>query len=224
MSTAESSKPRRPGPRASRAGRADQPHGTRGDVFLAAAHAFSTHGYDGVSVDEIAKEANVNKAMIYYHFSDKLTLYREVVRDMLRDAGGQVTAIAEETGPADERLARFIETFVNLKDARPWMPTLMLREMAEGAPHLDLETLGLMRGVFASFSRIVADGQQQGLFGSVHPVLGYLSVLGPLLLNAARERSAAEPGRKDLPMFVEVSREDLVRHLQQIALRMLAKD
>ncbi len=203
----------------------DEPRDTRRDVFLAAAHAFSARGYDGVGVDDIARDARVNKAMIYYHFKDKLTLYREIVRDMLRETGSRLTAIADDPGPADQRIAQFIATFAELKDAREWLPTLMLREMAEGAPHLDLETLGLMRAVFHAFARILADGQAQGLFRrDVHPVLGYLSTIGPLLLNAARERAAARPGRSKLPMFVQIPKADLVSHLQQVALRMLAKD
>jgi hypothetical protein len=104
------------------------------------------------------------------------------------------------------------------------MPPLMLREMVEGAPRLDLETLGLMRRVFASFARMVGEGQHAGAFREVHPVLAYLSVIGPLLLNAARERAAVKPGRADLPMFVPVSRDALRSHLTGAALRMLATD
>ena len=37
---------------------------------------FAARGFDGVSVDDIARDAGVNKAMIYYHFADKLALYR----------------------------------------------------------------------------------------------------------------------------------------------------
>jgi TetR/AcrR family transcriptional regulator len=212
-------------PASSRRSRAAAPpRDTQQQIFLAAAHGFSLRGFDGIGVDEIARDARVNKAMIYYHFKDKLTLYREIVRDMLRETGARLTVIADDPGPADRRIEQFIETFVDLKDSREWLPTLMLREMAEGAPHLDLETLGLMRTVFAAFGRIIADGQQQGLFRTdVQPVLSYLSVIGPLLLNAARERSAARPGRGQLPMFVAISRADLVRHLQQAALRMLAR-
>jgi len=203
----------------------DEPRDTRRDVFLAAAHAFSARGFDGVGVDDIARDARVNKAMIYYHFKDKLALYREIVREMLRETGERLTVIANDPGPADRRLGQFIETFAELKDSRAWLPTLMLREMAEGAPHLDLETLGMMRNVFSAFARIVADGQAQGVFRrDVHPVLGYLSTIGPLLLNTARERAAAAPGRGKLPMFVLIPKADLVRHLQQTALRMLAKD
>lgn len=208
-----------------RTAKVDPPRDTRRDVFLAAAHLFSARGFDGVGVDDIARDARANKAMIYYHFKDKLTLYREIVRDMLRETGERLTAIADDPGPADRRIREFIATFTELKDARAWVPTLMLREMAEGAPHLDLETLSMMRTVFGAFARIVADGQAQGLFRrDVHPVLGYLSTIGPLLLNTARERAAAVPGRSKLPMFAPVSKADLVSHLQQAALRMLAKD
>ena len=81
-----------------------------------------------------------------------------------------------------------------------------------------------MRTVFMAFGRILAEGQQAGVFRPVHPVLAYMSIIGPLMLNAARERAAAAPGRDQLPMFVPVSHADLTRHMQHVALRMLQKD
>ena len=48
-------------------------------MFDSAATLFAKGGFDGVSVDDIARDAGVNKAMIYYHFADKLALYRAVV-------------------------------------------------------------------------------------------------------------------------------------------------
>jgi AcrR family transcriptional regulator len=195
--------------------------GTAAAVFRAAAEAFSARGFDSVGVDEIAATAGVNKAMIYYHFSDKLALYRAVVRDMLRHAAERVARIADQPQPAADRLQAFIAAFVELADARPWFPTLMLRELAEGGPHLDAETLELMRAVFIAFVRIVQDGRSAGDFGRVNPVLAYLSTIGPLLLNAARERAARRPGRSQLPMFVEVPHGELTAHMQRVALNML---
>ena len=197
---------------------------TRTAVFAAAAAAFSRRGFDGVAVDDIARAAKVNKAMIYYHFADKLSLYREIVCEMLRAAGETVTAIAERPEPAADKLAAFIAAFVALSDERPYFPPLMVREIAEGAPHLDAGALTLMRSVFAAFARILAEGQQAGVFRPVNPVLGYMTVLGPLMLNAARERVGARPGRAELPMFVYVPHADLTRHMQGVALRMLQKD
>ena len=210
---------RRGGPR-----KGVDPSATRTAVLAAAADAFSRRGFDGVIVDDIARAAGVNKAMIYYHFQDKLALYRAIVCDMLRTAGARLATIADQPASPTDKIARFIEQFVGLTDSRPYFPTLMMREIAEGAPHLDPETLALMRTVFVTFGRILAEGQASGVFRPVHPVLAYMSILGPLMLNAARERAAAAPGRDQLPMFVSVSHTDLTRHMQHVAVRMLQKD
>jgi TetR/AcrR family transcriptional regulator len=197
---------------------------TRDAIFAAAAEAFSRRGFDGVVVEDIARAAGVNKAMIYYHFTDKLALYREIVRDMLRDAGGVTTAIADAPDPPAIKVERFIAAFVALTDARPYFPTLMMREIAEGAPHLDVDTLSLIRAVFVAFGRIIGEGHAEGEFREVHPVLAYITVLGPLMFNAARERVAAQPGRGQLPMFADVPHGELTKHMQRVALRMLQKD
>ena len=194
---------------------------TRNAIFQAAAVAFSSRGFDGVGVDDIAERAHVNKAMIYYHFADKLALYRAVVGDMLTTLATTATAIAESDRPPADKLNQFIDTFVRLADSRPWFPTMMLREISEGAPHLDLDTLTAMKGVFLAFGRILAEGAAAGVFRPVHPILAYTSIIGPLLMNAARERMAAAPGRSQLPMFVDIPHTDLIAHIQYTATQML---
>ena len=48
-------------------------------ILDAAAKVFAEKGYDGARVDEIAAEAGMNKAMLYYRIGDKEELYRRVV-------------------------------------------------------------------------------------------------------------------------------------------------
>jgi hypothetical protein len=72
-----------------------------------------------------------------------------------------------------------------------------------------------------AFGRILAEGKATGVFRPVNPILAYISLVAPLMFNAARERAAAQPGRASLPMFVDVSHAELTRHMQQVALRML---
>jgi AcrR family transcriptional regulator len=210
---------RKGGPR-SRAAAGD----TRAALFTAGADLFSRRGFDGVTVDDIARAAGVNRAMLYYHFTDKLALYRDVVRTMLDEAGARVSAVVSEPSSPTDKLTKFIAGFVALADSHPYFPPLMLREIAEGALHFDAEILTRMRAVFVAFARVLAEGQQAGVFREVNPVLAYMSVLGPMLLNAARERAAEQPGREQLPMFVQVPHEDLTAHMQRAALQMLKKD
>ena len=136
-----------------------------------------------------------------------------------------MSAIAESEDSPDLKIERWVETFVRLTEERPYFPTLMMREIAEGAPRLDQATgAGRIRVIIAAFARILAEGQQRGLFRPMHPILAYLTVFAPLMFNAARERAAAGHGHTDFPMFVEVSHADLTRHMQRVALRMLQKD
>lgn len=214
---------KRPGP-APAAGRVTPSAATRDLIFAAAAVHFSSHGYDGASVDAIAHDAGVNKAMIYYHFDGKLGLYREVVRDMLRAVGGSAAGIAAGSDSPTHKIERFIQTLAHMRDGRPWFPSLMMREMAAGGPRLDPDTLVLMRAVFVAFSSMLDAGVATRAFRRVHPVLAYMTIMGPLMMNAVRELAAAEPGRAHLPMFMPVDRRELVAHMQLTALRMLAKD
>jgi hypothetical protein len=143
---------------------------------------------------------------------------------MLRHVGGAVTAIAASDATPEQKIARWVETFVTVGEQRPYFPPMLMREIAEGAPHLDRETFTGMRTVLGAFAQILAEGQQRGAFRPVHPVLAYISLVAPLMFNAARERAAAQPGREDFPMFVELSHADLTRHMQHVALKMLAVD
>ena len=197
---------------------------TRDAVFDSAATQFAKGGFDGVSVDDVARDAGVNKAMIYYHFADKLALYRAVLADGLSRMGATVHDIASTADTPAVKLDRFIEAFVRMTETRPWMPALMLREVAEGAPRLDTDTMSHMRVVIMSFAAILKQGQDAGVFRRVHPILAYESVIGPIIINAARERVAAQTSRKydDFPMLVAITHDEVIAHGQETARRMLA--
>ena len=108
---------RRPGP-APATGRTTEPTATRELLFKAGAEQFARFGLDGVGVDEIARAAGVNKAMLYYHFKNKLELYREIVRDMLRAVSAAVTAMRTVTMPPSA-IDVMNGTFTKSSDANP---------------------------------------------------------------------------------------------------------
>jgi AcrR family transcriptional regulator len=151
---------------------------SRADVFAAAAELFSSRGFDGVGVDDIAHAAGLNKAMIYYHFESKHALYREVVQEMLRAVGTIAIEAADRPEPADIRLSAFIAGLIQMAAQRPWFPPLMLREIS-GAPTPRPRHPRSHETVFVAFTRILADGQQTGLF---RPSTGarHMSILGPV--------------------------------------------
>ena len=75
--------------------------GRKFDQVLEGARAvFMAQGFDGASVDEIARTANVSKATLYAYFPDKRLLFLEVVRaECNRQADEAMAAIDPEAPP-----------------------------------------------------------------------------------------------------------------------------
>lgn len=83
-------------PRGRRPGRAD----TRGTICRAALTLFSTIGYDKVSLRAIAREADVDPALIHHYFSSKSDLFAQTVLDLPLDADRLVSDVL--AGPRNE--------------------------------------------------------------------------------------------------------------------------
>ncbi len=71
-------------------------------VLQGAAKVFLRDGFEGASVDEIAREAGVSKATLYSYFSDKRILFLEVARlECTRQTDAAITEIDFSAGPED---------------------------------------------------------------------------------------------------------------------------
>src|SRR5689334_6414136 len=62
-----------------RLGSRGRPEESRAAILEAAVHEFSREGVAGARTDAIARAARVNKALLYYYFKDKDTLYGAVL-------------------------------------------------------------------------------------------------------------------------------------------------
>jgi TetR/AcrR family transcriptional regulator len=204
-------------------GRKKSARDSRAALFRAAALEFSERGYDAAGTDRIAARARVNKAMLYYHFGSKRDLYLEVVRDMVRTVSGRARAIADGPGSAEQKLDVWVTTIVEEAAARPWFPPIMLRELAAGAPHFDAPTFQMMNDVLLAVKDIITQGQRDGLFRQVDPLLTHLTILPPILIFFVRQRVIATSKlTKDLAEPRQV--DEFTRHMQASVRGMLRKD
>ena len=192
-------------------------------IFQAAAVEFAEQGYEGAGVDRIAARARVNKAMLYYHFGSKRALYVEVLRDMFRAVGARARAIADGPGSAIEKLDTWIATIVAEAALRPWFPPMMLRELASGAPRFDPDTFSMMNAVFGAVRDVIAQGQREGTFRDVDPLLTHMTIMPPILIFFARQRVLARNPVVD-GLAAPRDLDDFVRHMQAAARGMLRKD
>ena len=196
---------------------------SRGAIRRAAAIEFAERGYDAAGTDRIAARARVNKAMLYYHFGSKRELYLDLVREMVRTVGSRARGIADGPGTAEDKLDAWIAAIVEEAAARPWFASIMLRELVAGAPHFDAHTFQLMNDVFAAVRDILAQGQREGVFRQVDPLLTHLTIMPPILIFFVRQRVIATARlTKDLAEPKQV--EEFARHMQASVRGMLRKD
>src|SRR5438046_10510384 len=81
--------------------RAERPEPSRKQLMAAAIDCFARLGYQGTTIDRIARDAGVTKGAVYYHFRDKEELLFEAVKDRI---GGLEQNVHEKgTPPPDAR-------------------------------------------------------------------------------------------------------------------------
>jgi TetR/AcrR family transcriptional regulator len=158
---------------------------SRARVFAAAAEEFAARGFDGAKVDRIAGRAGVNKAMLYYHFTDKAALYRAVVGDMFASTAKAMKQLREAGGTPEAQLAGFIEVVTREGRARRHFPAMWLRELADGGRHLGERNFGDIFGIVSTLAGILHDGEAAGRFRKMPPFLVQMGIVGPLFMFLA---------------------------------------
>ena len=197
------------------------PAASRDRVFAAAAAEFAARGYAGANMDRIARAARLNKAMIYYHFDSKAALYREILRDMFGAVRAAIGDVAASPAAPEQKIRQYVDAIARAAEARPHFPPIWLRELAEGGEHVDTATLGYVRDVLAALGGIVAEGCRRGVFHPVNPMVLQGGIIAPLMFFLASARLRQKIERAAPAARLTVSRDDMVAHIQRVALAQL---
>src|SRR5271169_2862144 len=84
-----------------------QPEASRDAILQAALAEFAQEGLAGARMDAIAAAAGVNKALLYYYFRDKESLYGAVLDRFFIRLTERVMTELDGTAPLGERLLRY---------------------------------------------------------------------------------------------------------------------
>lgn len=204
-----------------RPARPPDPDGSRQRLVAAAASEFATRGFAATSVDRIAARARVNKAMIYYHFTNKAELYGEILRDMFQSVAARVRDVAASPADPADKIRGFVGAIAIEAEARPHFPPIWFREIADGGRHLDPPTLAHIASVVKTLATIVDEGIAAGRFRPISPVLLHGGIVGPLLLFFASGGLRIRIAKGGVSGAAGFGTAEVVEHVQRIALAMV---
>lgn len=105
----------------------------RTGILDAALAVFSRSGYHAASIDDIAKEAGVSKALIYEHFASKQELYADLIARNARELSQRVAAalVGVEIESGVGRLATGLEAFFAFVEERRDAWRMLFRDAAD---------------------------------------------------------------------------------------------
>jgi TetR/AcrR family transcriptional regulator len=113
-------------PTRTQAERADQ---TRARILAAAVRQFSANGLAGARTEQIAEEAGVNKALLYYYFKGKEDLYAATLEFVFEGMRTASIALLESSASAGERFLRIVLSSFDRSYSHPALQSLIHQEM-----------------------------------------------------------------------------------------------
>jgi len=199
-----------PIPSRTQAERADQ---TRTRILDAAVRQFSENGLAGARTEQIAEEAGVNKALLYYYFSSKQALYDAALEAVANNVVASSMAAIDAGYSAGERFLHFALNHFDRIHTQRAFQSLMQQEMIRLHRGEENALAPLMDKVFrpmmTRMSQVFAEGSASGELIQVdelqimYSALGanvfyFLSapVMGLLMGTNPLERGALEHRRK----------------------------
>lgn len=146
-------------------------------VLRAAENVFAAKGFDGARMDEIAREARLNKAMIYYFFKSKEKLFEAVLEDMYRGLTETLRNAMHSTDEPEARLLAMVSAYFDFVDRRRTYPLIIQREMIGRGKFLRTIAQHL-QPIYKMGKRVIQEGIRAGRFRKADPGQLLLSVVG----------------------------------------------
>lgn len=158
---------------------------TREDILSAARKVFALRGFSGTSVREVAEAARVSKAMIYYHFRDKVDLYRAVLSNSF-DTMDQIWDhdIFKGDAPARQKIQEYIEGFIRFQHKNEDLRKILAMEFSTAGAKSD-NLKWIAKNYFAknhgALIAIIESGMKTGELRKINPVMAVVSLLGMII-------------------------------------------
>ena len=102
---------------------------TEEKIYEAARRIFVLKGMEGARMQEIADEAGMNKALLHYYFRSKENLFKAVFKDIFTKFFSKVKDTLFSGVSAKEKLTVFIDNYIDLILANPYVPQFIINEI-----------------------------------------------------------------------------------------------
>ncbi|MBD3393552.1 MAG: TetR family transcriptional regulator [Chitinivibrionales bacterium] len=112
---------------------------TRARILSVAERLFAENGFDGTRVDDIAENAGVNKALIYYYFKSKDAILDALFTSAIQEVIQVIVSTYDDMQLQEDEIERIFDVLVDLIGRKKRIVAVMLMESLKASnekPHL----------------------------------------------------------------------------------------
>ncbi|OGW37183.1 MAG: hypothetical protein A2X58_07970 [Nitrospirae bacterium GWC2_56_14] len=165
---------------------------TRSSIIAAARTLFAERGLEGTSVREVAEAANVNNAMIYYHFTDKVEMYRAVLADSFAEFDHiWEHAIFKSQASAREKIQQYVEELIGFQHNNEEIRRILSMEFACCGKNLKWLADNFFHRSHERLAAIIKEGIKKGELKKVDPSVAISALVG-MVIHSFITRPIAE--------------------------------
>ncbi len=139
-------------------------------IKTAAKSLFLKKGYSATTTREIAKESDINLALLNYYFTSKWKLFEIIMFETLFDfLSKMVEVYNDEKTSLEEKIKLTCEKYIDMTIAEPLLPTFVLNELKNNPTSF----LKMPSTKMIMKSRLVAqyqEGVKKGIYNKVEPI------------------------------------------------------
>jgi AcrR family transcriptional regulator len=135
------------------------------EILQVAEQLFADEGFDGTSVREIAKIANINIAMISYYFGSKEKLLEAIVIYRIGSMGLKLENLIQENSTPIEKIDKIIEYYIYQINQNRHVHQIVHNEISNKKRQINIEAFTeLKKNNLNLVTSIVKQGQELGQF------------------------------------------------------------
>lgn len=156
-----------------RLGSRGHPEQSRAAILRAAIGEFASQGIAGARTDAIARAAKVNKALLYYYFRDKETLYGAAIDLAFGDLAAHMMAILDRDLPPREKVLTYVGAYFDFVASHKFYRDLAQMEMmrsTHGSPHLKRIARRYFQPLYVRLGELIRQGIAAGEFRPINPL------------------------------------------------------
>lgn len=172
---------------------------TRKNILETAARLFSSVGYANTSLSQVAKEANVSKALIFWHFENKEQLFHAALQHSLEPYFINVVSDLDDLDEV-EQIRKLIDLYYEFVSTHVFSVKLVLSLLLRDEKHPDdiVGRIGQLFRVYRSLlSDIIESGRNKGIFredvSSAQDAALIMATLNGILIQGFLHEASLDP-------------------------------